>query len=136
MEYTEIPKLRRRIWTITNIFSLFLFASIFQMYYLFDLNPSYLIPASGCLVLLIISFYYAFTRTGLWRFTHQAFNKLDERETQISGNATRISYAVFTILTLTLFLIFSYFGIKISIVLAVSLLYFAHILPASIIAIK
>ncbi len=67
--------------------------------------------------------------------THASFKKLDEREMQVVFKATSISYSLFVIVTLVIIYIFILSGLgQIDAVLAVSLLYIAHILPASIIA--
>jgi len=67
--------------------------------------------------------------------THASYKKLDEREIQVVFKATSISYSLFAIAILVIIYIFILSGLgQIDAVLAVSLLYFAHILPASIIA--
>ena len=88
------------------------------------------------LIITIISFYFAFAKTGLWKFTHQTLQKLDERELLLTSNSLRIAYSIFTVFTLSILLILSVLDIKISIVLVVSLIYFAHVLPATIIGFR
>lgn len=86
------------------------------------------------LICLIISFRIAFSTSNLWKLTHSSFRKLDEREIQIVYKATTYSYSIFTILCLVLIYTFYLLGFPIiDVVLAGSLLYIAHILPASII---
>jgi len=67
--------------------------------------------------------------------THASYEKLDEREMQVVFKAISISYSLFAITTLVIIYIFILSGLgQIDAVLAVCLLYIAHILPASIIA--
>ena len=128
MEYTDIPKGKRRFWIITNLISIILFACLFQLIIALGLDLNYLFVAGTLLIITLISFYIAFGTTNLWSFTHRPFKQLDEREAQVSGNATGISYAIFTIFSLSIFVLLSALGLRVSVVLAVSLIYFAHIL--------
>ena len=67
--------------------------------------------------------------------THTSSKKLDERELQVVYKATTFSYTIFTVACLVIIYSFNLTGIgSIDVVLAASLLYFAHTLPAAIIA--
>ena len=79
-----------------------------------------------------LSFIPLYWRSGLWKFTHSPLEKLDERELLLSGNLLRKAYVIFTVVILCLFLLFSLMESRVSIILAVSLIYFAHILPGAI----
>ena len=86
------------------------------------------------LVILLISFILSFMRTGLWKFTHRPLKDLDEREIRMTSKSLRAAYALFTVFILGLLLVFAVFNISVSIVLAVSLILFAHLIPGTIIA--
>ena len=85
----------------------------------------------------VITFYMAYWQTGLWRINHKKTEKLDEREIQLVSEALRVSYSVFTIVTILI--IYAFAVIEkgpIDVVIAASLLYFAHILPSAILGWK
>jgi hypothetical protein len=87
------------------------------------------------MIIVILSFIYVFGSTGIWKMGHQTMKNLDERQIQVVLNATRISYSIFVILVLII--IYGFALIEkgpIDVVFAASLLYLAHILPASILA--
>ncbi|MCD4745600.1 MAG: hypothetical protein K8R58_04820 [Bacteroidales bacterium] len=86
------------------------------------------------ILIILISFSFTYWKTSLWQFIHKPFKELDERELQLTGNSLRYAYAIFTTIALTIFLLYSLFERNFNIVLTVSLIYFAHILPASILA--
>ncbi|MBN2858463.1 MAG: hypothetical protein JXN63_08695, partial [Candidatus Delongbacteria bacterium] len=62
--------------------------------------------------------------------------KLDERELKIAGSISRISYAVFTIFALIVMIVLSLTDLQINIVFTAVLIYFAHILPATVTVIR
>lgn len=81
----------------------------------------------------VITFYKAYWKTGLWRLSHKKTEKLDEREMQLISDSLRVSYSVFTIVTLLI--IYAFAVIEkgpVDVVIAAGLLYFAHILPSAI----
>lgn len=86
------------------------------------------------LVVLLLSFILSFMRTGLWGFSHKPLKALDEREMEMTSRSLRVAYALFTVFVLCLLLVFAVFNIAVSIVLAVSLILFAHLLPGAVIA--
>lgn len=86
------------------------------------------------IVLLIISFILCFIKTGLWKFTHEPLNKLDEREIALISKSLRYGYAIFSVFVLCLLLFLALSSKTVSIVMATSLIVFAHLIPASIIA--
>jgi flagellar biosynthesis protein FlhB len=80
----------------------------------------------------VISFYFAYYKTGSWKFVHTPLEKLDERELKIAGSTSRISYAVFTVVALLVMLVLSLTELQINVVFTAVFIYFAHILPATI----
>ena len=82
----------------------------------------------------MISLVVTYVKTGLWKFTHKSLDKLDEREVLLTSKSLRYAYSIFTIIVLGLLLSFSVIERQINIVLVVSLILVAHILPASVIA--
>jgi fatty acid desaturase len=85
------------------------------------------------IALLIIIFYFSLIKTGLWQFSHKSFSKLDERELLLINRSLRLGYAFFSVFVLLLLLFFSLLNLKISIVLAVAMILFAHLVPTAII---
>ncbi|MFC2100825.1 hypothetical protein ACFLRZ_03245 [Bacteroidota bacterium] len=86
------------------------------------------------LILLVISFYLSFIKTGLWKFTHKPIKKLDEREIALISKSLRYGYAIFSVAVLCLLLFLALSSTTVSIVMATSLILFAHLIPASIIS--
>ena len=85
----------------------------------------------------LITFYYAYWQTSLWKINHKKIEILDEREIQLVSEALRISYSVFTIVTILI--IYAFAVIEkgpINVVIAAGLLYFAHMLPSAILGWK
>ena len=124
------PKQIRRIGIIINFKSLVGLVILFELMKMGILSQKSIIFELIPFAILIISYIVYFGRTGLWKFTHKSVAKLDEREVQLSNRSLRFSYSVFTILSLSLFLIYNLLGIGINVVLIVSLIYIAHILPS------
>ncbi|NOR88241.1 MAG: hypothetical protein GQ527_11580 [Bacteroidales bacterium] len=86
------------------------------------------------IILFVVSFIFTYVKTGLWRFTHQPLIELDEREVILISKSLRYAYTSFTILVLLLLMSFALTNASIDMVLVASLIIFAHLLPASIIA--
>jgi hypothetical protein len=131
----EVSKNWRRLWVLMNYLSLVLLTGVFELREYF---PEYavIIVMVSSLVLLLISFYRIYWATGIWLLTHLPFNRMDEREVQVTGEATRIGYAIFAVTALILIYLSSLTEIKLSIVVAAGLIYFAHIMPTSVLAWK
>lgn len=126
---------KRRLAVILNYLSIIIILAVFNMVKLLVLKTAYIALEIVPIIAIITSFRYAFGKTNFWKMTHSSFKKLDEREVQVVFKATSISYSLFVIITLVIIYIFIVSGIgKIDALLAASLLYIAHILPASIIA--
>lgn len=86
------------------------------------------------IIIFIVSFNATFIKTGLWGFIHKPLKKLDEREIALTSKSLRYAYGIFTIVILILLLSLAITHTPIDVVLVASLIIFAHILPASIIA--
>lgn len=88
------------------------------------------------IALVVITLFRYHIRTGLWRLVHSKVDSLDERQIQVTHEALRYSYSIFTITCLAVLLWKSVFQGRdpnLIIIFAV-LLYLAHTLPSSIIA--
>ena len=121
---------------LMNYLSLIFIVITFQ--YLKDIEWTWMFVTSEVffVTLFIISLYYAYIKTGTWGFVHRSLEKLDERELKIVGKTSSLSYAIFTIVALAIMFVLSVTEWSITIVFTVALIYFAHILPASILVIK
>jgi len=86
------------------------------------------------IIIFILSFIITYLKTGLWGFTHKSIKELDEREIILVSKSLRYAYTSFTILVLLLLMSFALTKASIDMVLVASLIIFAHLLPASIIA--
>jgi len=84
--------------------------------------------------IFIVSFIVTFIKTGLWGFIHKPLKKLDEREIAVTSKSLRYAYGIFTVVVLGLLLSIAVTNMQIDVVLVASLILFAHILPAAIIA--
>ena len=128
------PKKSRRSSVILNYLSIILILIIFYLVKLLGISKIYLLFEIIPMVVLIMSFKSAFLNTNFWKMTHTSSKKLDERELQVVYKATTFSYTIFTVACLVIIYSFNLTGIgSIDVVLAASLLYFAHTLPAAII---
>ncbi len=120
---------------VINYVSLILMLVIFYAVHWLGLNKIFIIVETIPLIVIIISFNFAFKRSGLWRLVHRSQKKLDERELQLVHKAVKYSYAMFVIISLALILLFAIAeGRPIDMLLATSLIYLAHTLPAAVIA--
>lgn len=135
----------RRVGVIVNYLSL---VFLIMMFYLAEKNgpvTAHFIGIAVSFMITIITFYIVHKKTGLWGLTHRKIEKLDEREIQLTHNALRYSYVIFSIFILGCIFVFSipgflnsfveldYFRASMRITFMV-LMYLAHTLPASIIA--
>ncbi len=123
-----------RLGTIINLICIVGIATIFE----YASNTNWII-AFGIIetilsVSLIVSFYLSIVKTGLWSFTHRNKSQLDERELGVTYSSLQTGYAIFSIIVLSVLVISSVFEYSISIVTAALLIFFAHIVPATIIA--
>jgi len=97
----------------------------------------------GLFILLVITFIHTQVKSGLWLFVHKRVEKLDEREQELSYEALRHSYAIFTIVVLTMLMFLTitndssfedYFSWAHTMMrpFFLGFLYFAHTLPAAV----
>ena len=120
---------------VINYVSLILMLVIFYVIQWLGLNKIFIIIEVIPLTAIIISFNFAFNKSGLWKLVHKSQKKLDERELQIVHTAIKYSYTLFVIISLVLILLFAVAeGRPIDVLLAASLIYLAHTLPAAVIA--
>lgn len=92
---------------------------------------------NGLIILLLIlywmiSSYRIYWKTKWWKYVHQKSDKYDEREIKSIGEAMRLSYSVFVIVIGLILLIYSIVEWSLNGLFVAFLIYFAHILPASI----
>ena len=126
--------INRRIGVILTILSLCAMVIIFE-YCKIKRSPNLLIATEIIpFIIFLVSFVLTYLKTGLWQFTHKALKKLDEREIALTSKSLRYAYGIFTVVILILLLSLAITDTPIDVVLVVSLILFAHILPASIIA--
>ncbi|MBN2017316.1 MAG: hypothetical protein JW794_04195 [Candidatus Cloacimonetes bacterium] len=124
---------RHRFSVILNYLGIILMLIIFYLVKLQVLKAAFLLLEILPLFIIIFSFRNAFIKTGIWKMTHAPGKQLDEREMQVILHATNISYSLFAIVVLIVIYLFLLCGFgQIDAVLAISILYIAHILPASI----
>jgi len=125
---------KRRLGVVVTFLSLFGIVSIFEYGLSNQWNDILVITEFTLLIVFVISLVLTYLKTGLWKFTHKSLGKLDEREIALTSKSLRYAYGIFTIFTLILLLSFSLLDNPLSIVLVISLIVFAHLLPASVIA--
>jgi hypothetical protein len=146
----EIPRSRRRIHVVLNYASLvLLLICLYFLDYLESSESSLLgIPGLGFMAAgliafaaIVASFIGAHLRTKLWSITHGSYEDLDEREQLIVHRALSLSYAIFTVLCLSIFLVsevlrdLSATPLQLPLIPVVAaLIYTAHTLPSSILA--
>ncbi len=128
---------KRRLGVVVTFLSLFGIVSIFEYGRIEHLlERSIILQITGIisLIVFIASLTFTFFKTGLWKFTHKSLKKLDEREIALTSKSLRYAYGIFTVFLLLLLFSFSIFDKQLNMVLVVSLIIFAHLLPASVIA--
>ncbi len=132
-------KSQRRVGVVVNFASVVLFLIIY--YAGMNLGWSAVLLAAGVLATLAIalgSFIVVHVSTGLWKLGHSSIDTLDERQIQVTHEALRHAYATFTVIALAIIgfnaIAGSHGHYVFDVVLPVTLIYVAHVLPASIIA--
>ncbi|MCD6113634.1 MAG: hypothetical protein J7J86_10275, partial [Bacteroidales bacterium] len=121
--------IKRRIGVILTYLSLLIIDLVFEYCKIYQLT--YVLGIIGIIafVVFVTSFVTTYLKSGLWRFIHKPLKQLDEREIILTSNSLRYAYSIFTIFVLVLLLVFAITEIYVDIVLVVSLILFAHILP-------
>lgn len=127
-------KLKNRIWISLNLVSFILLLVFFYLGKFNQWRTGFLIAAGLALLIFVASLYPGYLKTNFWKMVHSKTKNLDERELSVILKAVKLSYSIFTILSIILIygLAFSQF-IMVDMVLAAGLLYLAHILPAAIV---
>jgi len=133
-----ISKSERRTGVLLNYLGLAGVVGFFYAGHLTSWNYIMIVFLGLSAVILLVSFFRYFLFTGLWRFVHTESANLDERQIMVTRESLRLSYSVFTIVSLVVFLWISFYhtGDANLIVIFAGLLYLAHILPATIVAWK
>lgn len=90
--------------------------------------------AVASFVLLLITFYLLFFRTGLWQFTHRKWEKHDEREKELAFISLKYSYPIFAIAILIILYTYSLTHRQVGLFMSVGLIYFAQIMPSVVLA--
>jgi len=80
----------------------------------------------------VASFRVIFGKTRWWKYVHQSSDKYDERELKVIGEAMRKAYSIFAIIVSVIFMMYALTEWTFNGLFASLVLYFAHILPASI----
>jgi len=125
---------KRRIGIIFNLLSLCSIVLIFEYCKIEQRDSAFIAFEIIPIIIFIVSFIVTFIKTGLWGFIHKPLKKLDEREIALTSKSLRYAYGVFTVVTLIILLFLAVTYTPIDVVLVASLILFAHILPAAIIA--
>lgn len=130
-----LTKTNRRMGVAVNYLSLVLAIA----FYLWGKHAGWsgLITAVALISLAValFSFVYVHVKTSLWSLVHTRVDELDERQIQVTHYALRYSYGIFSVTCLVLIYLNSVLEKgSFDIVIAASLVYFAHTLPSSVIA--
>jgi len=127
-------KKKRQMGIVINFSSLILSIILYEIFKSTGFSGLILLSLATLLSACLWSFISVYARTGLWAKTHMKTSKLDEREILVHSNALRISYSIFVVITLLVVYAYALAEKRpIDVVIAGGLLYFAHVLPASII---
>lgn len=136
----EIASTGRKAFILINYFFLLVMNACFYFVHN-NREMTHLVDALGITSLLIVTvtFIPGHMKSGLWKLTHSRTEILDERQLQVTHNAISRSYGIFAIVCLVIMLLHAVLyrlvpGVNfiITVPLAVSLIYLAHTLPASI----
>jgi hypothetical protein len=124
----------RRAWVVVNYASVVTFIAAFIAGEQTGWTAWIVAVIGAGLLLAAGSFIGVYWKTGLWRLVHAKDDELDERQRQITHDALRHAYSIFTVVTLLILLYVAFTYQDWGIIVLASLIYFAHIIPASIIA--
>ena len=97
-------------------------------------SPYFLFSELFALSIIIWGFLVIYLKTGIWRYTHLSLKKLSEEEKQEMNSVIRKAYTIISIVIVLMLFAVSIFELEMIVVVPVTLLYLAHILPASIVA--
>ncbi|OYT16295.1 MAG: hypothetical protein B7C24_08520 [Bacteroidetes bacterium 4572_77] len=130
----ETSIFKTRVLVLINFISLMGLALVFEFAKKSHWSNALLVVEVLLILLFLVSFVFAFVKTGLWQFTHKSIGALDEREMELTSKSLRYAYGIFTIFLLGMLLLYALFSLPISIVFVVVFLIFAHLLPAMVLA--
>jgi hypothetical protein len=132
----EMSKSDRRTSVVLNYASMAVIAMVVDMRGVLGWGPvPIIIVGCGALALGLATFIRVFWRTRLWKITHTGFKGLDERQVQVVYGALRNSYSIFAIVCLVILYVNAVLEtVHIPILVAASVLYLAHTLPAAVVA--
>lgn len=133
---TKISLTNRRIGVTLNYISLAAIVFLFEFYKDSGFPVLAILAISGAILVWLISFILTYIRTQAWKQVHRSFKKLDEREAGQIYESLRIAYSIFTVIALAVLFAYSLTELQVSIIIFASLLYLAHVLPASFIVWK
>ena len=132
----EMSRADRRTYLILNYMSLAAVVLLVDMRGVLGWGTLPIATAAcAALVLGLTTFIRVFWQTGLWRTTHAGFKGLDERQVQVVYGSLMSSYSIFAVVCLVILYANALIARgHIPIVLAGAVLYFAHTLPAAVVA--
>ncbi|MCK4257920.1 MAG: hypothetical protein KAX49_03025 [Halanaerobiales bacterium] len=125
---------KTKIGIIINYLALILFVTLFTIGKKIDWNVQIVIGVIATILIIIICFIKVYLKSSLWKLVHRPQEKLNEKEKSTINTSIRKSYQIFSITTLTILFVYALAETKIGMELVVSLIYFAHTLPSSLIA--
>lgn len=130
----------RQLGVVVNYASLLFFLVLYYAGFIGSWSIAIITGVFVFLGVACASFVLVHISTGLWSLAHASTERLDERQIQITHGALGRSYALFSVICLFVMLFNAVTGYRghymFDAVLPVSLLYFAHTLPSSVIAWK
>jgi len=118
-----------------NYFSVLLILSVMEGVNRSESDFSPFLTGSAFLILIVywmVSFYHIYWKSRWWKYVRQSTDKYDERELKSVSEAMRKAYSVFVIVVGVILLIYSVLEWSLNGLFVAFILYFAHILPASI----
>ena len=130
---TQKSNFKIKLGIVLSFLSLISIVLIFEYCQVHGWTNVFKVVEFTLIALLSISIYLSFIKTGLWQFTHKTLTKLDERELTVINRSLRYGYAIFSVFVLSLLLLIALLNLEINIVIAISMILFAHLIPASII---
>ena len=125
---------KRRIGVIFTLLSLCSMVLIFEYCKVEQRDSAMIAIEIIPFTIFLVSFIVTFIKTGLWGFIHKPLKKLDEREIAVTSKSLRYAYSIFAVVVLFILLSIATTNLQVDVVLVASLILFAHILPASVIA--
>ncbi len=125
---------KRRIGVIFTLLSLCSMVLLFEYCKVEQRDSAMIAIEIIPFTIFLVSFIVTFIKTGLWGFIHKPLKKLDEREIAVTSKSLRYAYSIFAVVVLFILLSIATTNLQVDVVLVASLILFAHILPASVIA--